>query len=89
MCNEVWPGDGDSTSSRQLASQPGRCARAQHADACASAVGKRFTTRHSSTPVHCSQVPHQFAAVRERHRTALAAATSLLTVPLVRQRLAS
>jgi len=59
---------------------------------------KRFTTLtgvvsidvlDGTVPMHCSQVPWQFAVERDHHRIARAAATSLWTVPLVRHCLAS
>jgi len=42
-----------------------------------------------TVPMHHLQVPWQFAGAREHRRTAPAALTSLWTVPLVSQRLAS
>jgi len=95
VCGEVRPGDGHSTSGCRLPSQPGHRARTFHADTCASATETFYHTHCSvnilagTAPVLRSQVPRRCASARECYRTALAVATSLWTVPLVRQHLGS
>jgi len=85
---EVQPGDGYSTSSSRLPSQPGCCAGTRHAYAHAPAMETFYHTHlvyilASTTPVLRSQMPRHFARAHEHYRTVPAAATPLWTVPLV------
>jgi len=85
LCGEVWPGDGDSTSSHRLSSQSGRCAL--HSDARTPATETLPETcrsgKHRHPCQHRASAP--FAGTCEHRRTSPAAATLLSMVPLIMQ----